>query len=157
MIELLSEYLEYKDGALYWVKSPNSKAPVGSKVGSNCHGYLRFKFRGKNYSCHRVIYFLQTGSWPEVVDHIDGNTLNNTIENLRAATKSDNKANSKPHKGRATKGAYRLKSGRYMSVIQKEGVRKYLGVFDTEAEAAMAYAKAAPYVHGEFAKPCIGV
>ena len=157
MVDLLKEYLEYRGGVLYWAKSPNSNAPVGSKVGSDCHGYLRFKFKGNNYSCHRAIYYLHTGKLPEVVDHIDGNTLNNKIENLRAATKSDNKANSKPHKGRSTKGAYRLKSGKYMSVIQKEGVRKYLGVFDTEEEAAMEYAKAAPHIHGEFAKPCIGV
>lgn len=157
MVDLLKEYLEYRAGVLYWAKSPNSRAPVGSKVGSDCHGYLRFKFKGSNYSCHRAIYYLHTGELPEVVDHIDGNTLNNKIENLRAATKSDNKANSKPHKGRLTKGAYRLKSGRYMSVIQKEGVRKYLGVFDTEEEAAIEYAKAAPHIHGEFAKPCIGV
>lgn len=149
--------IEYRDGVLYWKNDRNFKVKAGDKVGANCLGYLRFKLFGKTFANHRVIYFMHHGNFPEVVDHIDRDTLNNRIENLRAATKSDNKCNSKPHKDRKAKGSYLLNTGRYMSVIQKNGKREYLGVFDTAEEAQNAYAIAAIRVHGEFARASLGV
>lgn len=47
---------------------------------------------------HRVIYKLHTGEEPETVDHIDGNTHNNKIENLRSATQSEQLQNRKVFK-----------------------------------------------------------
>jgi len=113
---------------------------------------LRFKFDGRTYANHRVIFYFYNGYWPELVDHADGNTQNNNINNLRAANHSENKANSKPHKERKAKGAYLIPSGRYMSVVQKNGIRNYLGVYDTEEQAQSAFAKAALEIHGNFAR-----
>ena len=153
--EILS-CIEYRDGVLYWRNDRNFKVKAGDKVGAKVFDYLRFKLFGKTFANHRAIYFIHHKKWPEVVDHIDRNTENNRIENLRAATKSDNGANSKPHRDRKAKGSYKLNTGRYMSVIQKDGKREYLGVFDTAKEAQNAYALAATRVHGEFACASLG-
>ena len=149
---LLREFLEVREGVLYWRKKPSMPVPAGAQVGSVVGGYLRFKFRGRTYANHRVIFFLRNGWWPELVDHKDTDKLNNADDNLRPASRADNKANSRPHNGRSRKGAYRLPSGRYAAVIQRDGKRAYLGVFSTESAAHAAYAKAAIRVHGEFAR-----
>lgn len=148
----LEDYVECRDWKLYWKKKPSQPVKVGDEVGCNVGGYLRFKFDGRTYANHRVIFYLYKGYWPELVDHADGNTKNNNINNLRDATHSENKANSKPHRARKAKGSYLLPSGRYMSVIQKEGARNYLGVFDTEELAQAAFALAANELHGQFAR-----
>ena len=144
--------MEYKDGKLYWKVRCGTRAMPGSEVGSVTKEYLRFKYDGKTYANHRVIFYLHHGWWPEEVDHINMDKLDNRIENLRAATKSQNQANSAPYKSRKTKGCYLHSSGKYMAVIQKDKKRHYLGVYETQEDAAAAYANAAKKLHGDFAR-----
>lgn len=70
---------------------------VGPVVSMGSDGYYRMKFDGQFYRTHRVIFFMHTGTDPAelVVDHIDGDQLNNKIENLRACTQQENLWNSK--------------------------------------------------------------
>lgn len=42
---------------------------------------------------HRVVWLLCHGRWPTQIDHIDGNPLNNRVENLREVSRSENDAN----------------------------------------------------------------
>lgn len=63
------------------------------------------------------------------VDHIDRNKYNNHANNLRWATRSENRANA------VAGGYFRIKNGRYMAII----ARAYLGLFDSEEEAKNAY------------------
>jgi hypothetical protein len=59
-------------------------------------GYLRVGINNSDHLCHRIIFALITGKYPELeIDHIDGNTSNNRIENLREVSHSDNLANQK--------------------------------------------------------------
>ena len=65
------------------------KNPVGTV---NNQGYLRFTIGKKNYYNHRIIYQAFYGPIEDdlVIDHIDGNTLHNNLENLQAISQSEN-------------------------------------------------------------------
>jgi AP2 domain/HNH endonuclease len=90
----------------------------------------------------------------KVVDHIDGNGLNNTRANLRICSRSENMGNAKAHEDRKGKykGVCKVKSGKYEAQICKNGKRMKLGRFDTAEAAARAYDIAALELFGEFAK-----
>lgn len=152
----MEEYFEYKEGNLYWKNHPSRPSNNGRKVGWPARrGYLVFCVLGKNMAVHRVIYWMHTGEWPEVVDHIDGNILNNSIENLRAATASSNMMNSrKTTKPTASKykGVLKGNKDNWRARITLQGTRFNLGTFINELDAALAYDKAAKELFGEFAK-----
>ena len=94
--EILNFLFDYKDGELYWKFSLSCKSPKGTIAGSIKHdGYRRIGLNKKVYLAHRLIFMMFYGYMPEIVDHIDGNKLNNKIENLRGATKSQNCQNQK--------------------------------------------------------------
>lgn len=57
------------------------------------YGYLYVTLNYKQYRQHRVIFFLKYGYWPDLVDHIDRDRLNNRPDNLRDATASENQHN----------------------------------------------------------------
>jgi hypothetical protein len=93
--KLLLEDLEYKDGEIFWKKRGPARV-LGKKVGSvNKHGYVTMFYKLKTMTVHRAIFLMHHGYLPKHVDHIDGNKKNNRIENLRAATPAQNRANSK--------------------------------------------------------------
>lgn len=73
-------------------------------------GYYVVFFNGKRHCCHRIIWVLHFGSIPDgmVIDHIDGNKLNNRLENLRAVSQAMNMRNqTKPAKSGGKRGVTR--------------------------------------------------
>ncbi len=100
---------------------------------------------------HRLIMNAPAGL---VVDHIDGNSLNNRKTNLRICTQAQNIHNSRPRRNRSSKykGVFWNKVNKKWSVsIRKGDKRIYLGGFDDEIEAALAYDRKAEELFGEFA------
>lgn len=83
-----------------------SRVKYGEDAGciNKSKGYYVIGLAGKNYFAHRVVYALHNGDFDEhlVIDHIDGNKLNNKIENLRAVTSSINSKNRQVSKNNST-------------------------------------------------------
>jgi hypothetical protein len=107
----------------------------------------------KESRMHREIMSAPAGL---LVDHKDGNSLDNRRENLRLATHSQNACNSQINKTKSKsrfRGACLDKSnGRWFTTIRTNGKRLWFGYFDNEIEAAKAYDEAAKKYHGEFAR-----
>lgn len=89
-----------------------------------------------------------------IVDHIDTNTLNCCLSNLRVCTQQENCQNRRPIGGASQyKGVTLHKpSGRWRAKIKVDGKYKSLGYYDTEEEAAKAYDRAALESFGEYAR-----
>lgn len=148
-------------GKLFWTKqSLRSNRDLGKPVGSkHSAGYLEFRVgvlgKKKAYLVHRVCWFLHHGSWPQNdIDHIDGNRLNNKIDNLRVCTRAENCRNSVSKVGSSIyKGVQWDKvRKKWQANIVFNNKRVFLGRYDTELEAAKVYNKAALEYFGEFAR-----
>lgn len=107
--EELLYYDESSPSGLRWkidiglgFKKSYIKCPKDSVAGSlvtNRAKWWQVGYAGKNYYVHRVIWVLKHGSIEsdKVIDHLDGNPLNNKIENLRLISNSLNKRNNKKY------------------------------------------------------------
>lgn len=103
--------------------------------------YLQGRVGGRRVYLHRILVDVPEGL---VVDHIDGNGLNNRRSNLRAVTRQQNVWN----KCRKPLGR---QEGRYRVNIRAGGRRICLGLFDTQRTAMQARVYFEQIVRGEFA------
>ncbi len=107
---------------------------------------------GKQQYLHRFILGLDDDR--TVVDHINGDPLDNTRANLRACSIADNAKNQRVSRKNSTgfKGVARFKRDNcYRAYISQGGKQRHLGYFDTAQEAACAYDAAARTLFGPFA------
>ena len=132
---------------------------------SDTYIYFRARLRGvdpetgeklykKKVYLHRYIMGITDPS--VVVDHINGNTLDNRKENLRVCTVAENncnrtnKRNSTGYKGVRKDGS---KEKPYTARIQHKRKVYLLGSFASPEEAHEAYCAKAKELHGEFWQP----
>lgn len=144
-------------GIFTWVTTMGARAQAGSKAGTVIgRGYLQVQIFGRKYLVHRLVWLHVTGEWPTGdVDHINGDTGDNRIVNLRLATPSENQGNSKRPANNTSgyKGVTIDKSaGKFMARIRIAGRNTHLGRFDTAEAAHAAYCAAAASTFGNFAK-----
>jgi hypothetical protein len=112
--------------------------------------YASGAVQGRTVYMHR--YILGVSDPRVFVDHENGEGLDNRRANLRRATNSANRANCGPLGGRSLfKGVFPA-GARWRAQLTVDGVRRSLGTFATEAEAAEAYNRAAHEAHGRFAR-----
>ena len=170
--DLLREMLDYNPdtGDFRWRERPLSHfashkiwrrwntVTAGRPAGwVTAFGYLRIRLndgRG-SMTAHRVAWSMtHDGDEPDMIDHIDGDKLNNRIANLRAATRGDNLANSRLRADNTTgaKGITKRPCGTWQVRISRKGRRYHIGSFATLAEAVAMRREAAERLHGAFAR-----
>ena len=105
--------------------------------------------RRAQISMHRLLLGAAAGV---LVDHADGDGLNNCRSNIRLCNYSQNNANAaRARKTRGGRGVY-IDRKKFRARIKVNNRYVSLGGFATEAEAADAYNRAAIQQHGEFAR-----
>ncbi len=137
-----ADYVAYDPGTgvLSWaVKRPGPKTSIGMEVGSvkSCGRYRSFVLFHRRHYVHRVIWELTHGPIPNgmCIDHIDGDGINNRLENLRLTTLSGNQRNRRVSKTSKTgvAGVLLTKTG-----FSAHCAGKYLGSFKGIDEATQA-------------------
>ena len=133
----LAKFVQYDpvSGDMTWLVGLSNRAPAGSKVNMRCRSrYPRIKIEGILYPAHRVAWALAYGKWPTgEIDHINRNTCDMRLENLRDVSHTINMQNT------AAKGVcFDSSRSKFMAYIDVFGKRKYLGRFATYKEAVEA-------------------
>lgn len=112
--------------------------------------------RGQRKVCHRTHRVILGVTDPdELIDHADGDGLNNRRLNLRQASRTQNAANSRLRttNGTGFRGVSQCpRTGRYHAQITVERRAIFLGYWDDAAMAAAAYDGAARALFGPYAQ-----
>jgi hypothetical protein len=115
------------------------------------------KRRWQTFRMHRVIMEAEKG---EIVDHINGDRLDNRRANLRVTDRSGNARNRKKETKRKTSSRFkgvtrktgRRQGGKWAAQIAIDGGKISLGVHEDEEIAARIYDAAARLYFGEHAR-----
>ena len=100
----------------------------------------------KSYKTHRIAWLIYYGEWPKnQIDHINQDPTDNRIENLRDVPQAENGKNQ--HLRSTNKSGYTgvyfyKEQNKYAADIRINGVKKWLGYYDTIEEAVSARAVA---------------
>jgi len=132
---------------------------IGKSSGRNNTYYVKSTSSdGVTIYLHRLILGITDKALK--VDHIDGNGLNNTRTNLRLSSQSENNCNVAKRlkmNGQSCYSQYKgvcrnKRKNKWVAYISFNNIRKHLGYFEDECEAAKAYNIAASSTHGKFAR-----
>lgn len=138
-------------GNLYRKISVSYNTRIGDKVGCpNNKGYSLVRIYGALYKVHRIIWKMCHGVDPEQIDHIDGNTSNNRIKNLRSVTQKKNNKNKKRCKDNASGHigvSWYDQTNKWCAQIGVDKKRIHLGYFSNKDEA-IKVRKEAEIKHG---------
>lgn len=96
----------------------------------------------KSFKAHRVIWAISHGEWPEEVDHINGNPLDNRLANLRSVDRRENMRNTRvpAHNKSGRMGVYWSKRDeRWLAKIKTDRGYKHIGLFSDIEDASRAF------------------
>lgn len=148
-------------GIAVWIDATKQHAGLNGKeagtprMNQSGKQYWHIKIDGRPFKRSHLVFLVANGRWPEPqVDHIDGNSLNDRLDNLREVTTTQNAWN---HKGRTKSSdlpmGVRLvaKSGRFQARIACNKQMHHLGAYDTPEQAHAAYQTKRKELFGEYA------
>ena len=115
-------------------------------------GYIRAIVDGKRCRVHRLVWLHVNGADPAgLIDHIDGNTTNNRIENLRVVDHQTNMQNQRSARSDNASGllgvTWHSQPRKWRARITVDGKQSHLGHFETPELAHAAYLCAKRAVH----------
>jgi hypothetical protein len=146
--DLLHEYIDYNPntGIGTWKKQISRNLQIGKEVGSiTPNNYRSLHFFGQRYMAHRVFWFMHYGEDPflKQIDHIDRNSLNNKIENLRLVEAWQNHHNknqtlTNQTKSNVTGVNFHKNKNIWIANLSVNKKRYYLGCFKNIEDAIKA-------------------
>jgi Demerecviridae HNH endonuclease len=157
---IVAEYLSYNPdtGLFIWKKSASNKRMTGKIAGSfqliGKGERIIISIFGQRHPASHIAWLLMTGEWPAgIIDHKNNIGTDNRWSNLRPATDTQNRINSRLRENNTSgyRGVSRSKTGQYWVAVI--GVKnRYIGTFYTREAAARAYDDEAVKRYGEFAR-----
>ena len=155
--ELVRELFEYvpETGALTRKVRTAQSVQVGDradkpwKPGFN-DGCLRVTIKNVKFLAHRIVWLHQMGKWPEhSIDHINGNRMDNRIENLRDVPHAINMQNRRVPSIKNKSGFQGVQKhqNKWRASVTVNRVVHRIGMFNTPEEAHQAYVKAKREMH----------
>lgn len=143
--ERLREVLDYnpENGVFTWKRTRRGVSHSGMVAGGKTrNGYRLINVERFRFTAHRLAFLYMTGSFPrECVDHINGDRDDNSWENLREVTYTENNRNKrhlKPCESGIVGVSYLPKEKRWIARINHSGRQHALGRYKTLFEAACA-------------------
>lgn len=121
-----------------------------SSVSITSHGYAKTSLKGNGKPGQYLHRFIMGNPEGKVVDHINGNRLDNRKVNLRVCEQRENSWNR--HNFLAKYKGVHENEYSWIAQITADGIMHHIGSFETQEEAALAYNEKALEIHGEFAK-----
>jgi hypothetical protein len=106
---------------------------------------LSYYKKQKTFRVHQLVAFAFLNHTPNkydglLVDHIDGNKLNNNLWNIQLVTNRKNSSKDRKNKtSKFTGVSWHKQSNKWLAQVRKNNKVEYLGVFEKEEEAAIAY------------------
>jgi hypothetical protein len=138
-------------GIFTWLKPTMSRLKIGDIAGrKNNKKGMRIGICKKDYLSHRLAWLYVHGKWPNgVIDHIDGNPFNNSIDNLRDVSRTVNQQNQKKSHSNSKSGFLGVtdRKTRFDAHIVVNGKQKFLGSYKTKEEAYHCYLIAKRELH----------
>jgi hypothetical protein len=145
---------DQETGVIRWIVPPTNHVRLLGTVAGTVHdGYRYIGINRGITTAHQLAWLHYYGVWPKtgmVVDHVDGDHLNNSINNLREATLCQNAQNHlaiKLKENGLPKGVTTHNSGKYQAQISVNRKHIYLGLYDTVEECLAVYVKARLKLH----------
>ena len=143
----MNELYDPSTGEFRWNVNRRGTAKAGAVAGcehtdQNGKKYWQISIDGKQYKAHRLAWLVTHGGFPpEQIDHIDGNGLNNRLENLRAVSNAENQRNARKRADN-TSGVsgvvWRKDHQKWQAKIQVNRKLTHLGYFTDKSEAIAA-------------------
>lgn len=139
-----------REGKVYW-KEGRKQVNAGDEVGCYAKsGYRVLTYKGYQYKVHRLIFAYYQGRWPYLVDHINGDPSDNSIDNLREVTPHENSINTRKVSGKIPYRGVSDSPYGFRAFFQSKGVREFLGYFKTAEEASRVYETRREQLHPNF-------
>lgn len=152
----VSDFVDGKRSAETVAKAWNGQCAGRVAGARDRHGYVNLRVKGRLYKAHRLAWLVETGEWPKgEIDHINGDTGDNRAFNLRVTNRYGNNQNTRMKRisRNGLKGVrWHARLGKWSAGIRSNGVRHYLGLYETKEAAHQAYVRAAERLNGEFAR-----
>lgn len=155
-VEMVSNIISYnKDsGEFTWMERRGGKSLAGTKAGSvKSTGYVLISLYGHRYRAHHLAWFIINGSFPSMLDHVNGIRSDNRICNLREANHSQNMMNKRFNKKHSTsaRGVYvDSRTGKYRVEVSIDSGKFRSKSIDNLEDAEALSRKIRSALHGEF-------